>query len=236
MFKQNAFFAAALLATLASTSTASLANTGPLTVNCEQQALSEGPLTLQAAAARAVCLHPLSRQAQARLEGAQAQLQGASAALSPQLNASVSMSAADATGAPSGSSTSLVQVRASQVLLDGGLRQAQVEAAELQARASEADVRAQAQALTLQAARHFYNHQTALSQLKSAEESVRAAQVAHDAAKARLEAGVAVKVDVLQAQAQLAQAQMDQAQAQGAVDVSLAALLQHVALPQPPAQ
>jgi outer membrane protein len=107
------------------------------------------------------------------------------------------------------------EVALQYLIFDFGKREANVDSAKVEKLAAGADVIQVNQALAFRVASAYYQLVTAQERLRAAQETLRTAQTTQDAAKNRLNNGLATLPDVLNARAETAQAAFDEESADG---------------------
>lgn len=186
-----------------------------------------GALSLQDAVEYALCNHPETRAAAARLGIAQALSGQARAALAPQITGSGTSTQAKFEDNPS-ARTSQAQLRMSYVLFDFGRRQAAAEASRATSLAAELDSQAAAQAIILTTAERYFSLLSAQQSEETAQAALAAAKLGLDAVTARYSTGLAPKVEMLQARSRVAEAELSAVRSRSAVAVASAALAQQI--------
>jgi outer membrane protein len=209
-----------------------LATTSAMAQTGECPSVDASKLTLEAAAARALCLNPTALKAAATTRQSQAALNQARAARAPvwSANANPSWSWQRADGSSSQTQKAGASVGASYTLMDGGARNARVAQSQQDLIGSE-----QQQAATRQdALKEFIglwaDARDAQATLQARMAAVASAKASEAASRARLDAGSATRVDVLSAQSSLAQAQLDEISAQTGLRKAIGVLAQYLSL------
>jgi outer membrane protein len=197
-----------------------------LNVSCSTSVAELG-LSLSAAIELALCSHPDTRAAAARLNSAQASEGQARSSLSPQFSGAVTASGTRIEG-QSSTETRQAQFRLSYVLFDFGRRQAGVEAARATSLATQMDSQATAQNVILTTADRYFALLGAQRTAESAKASLATATLSKKAAQARFDAGLAPRLEVLQAQSLLASSELAEVRSRSAITVATAALAQQV--------
>ena len=111
------------------------------------------------------------------------------------------------------------------LLFDFGGRAAQVAGAREKLMLANVNFNATHQKIVFELTKSFYDYNIARQQAEAAESSLQAARVVSDAARARLENGLATKPNLLQAEQQTAQADYDLEAARGAFNDAQVALV-----------
>jgi outer membrane protein len=204
------------------------------------------PMTLQECVEIALRTHPQVRLALSQREASLARLRQAQAQWRPELN----LTGTQRQQGPTVSfivplpppnppreisvvrpSTQLLNLELRQSIYDGGRFTANIRSARYLLDASDASLQATLAQLTLRVTEAYADVLAAQALEEVARQSVERVQVVLKMAKARLEAGVAPRFDVLRAEAELAAAQEQLLTAQNAVALAKAALNQLLGRP-----
>lgn len=183
-------------------------------------------ISLRQAVDLSLCHQPSLRSAQAALARAEAGVSQASSALGIQATLSTSY---QNTNTPA-SDRSAVSLTASKVLFDFGSRGYQVLGAQAQADAVHAEVDLTSLQVMAEASRRYFEASTAQADLDGERMRLSAASQALARASARLEQGVGIRLEVLQASAQLEQARLGLAKAAGRLALAEVSLGQYLGM------
>jgi outer membrane protein len=200
---------------------------GPAPMGCPVPAQALG---LQSVVELALCHQASLREGSAALAQARAGLLLQESTLWPQVGLSASWEQARRDGLSAqarGSSTSAT-LSASQVLFDFGRRSADVASARALVQAAGQDLDALQQAVALEAARRYFEVGSALFRERSVAARVESAARAARQATAQLEQGVAVRLDVLQANAEHAQARLELTRARATLSLARTVMGQYL--------
>jgi len=173
--------------------------------------------------------HPDTRAAAARLASNQALEGQARAGAAPQLTGSIATATSKAGGAPSTDSAQ-AQLRLSYVLFDFGQRSSDIAAAKANSTAAQFDTEAAAQSVILATAEKYFAHVEAIETSQAAGANVKSAKVSLDAAQTRFDAGLASRLELLQAQSMLSSAELAEVRAQALVASAEAELAQQIGM------
>ena len=135
------------------------------------------------------------------------------------------------TGQPSVLTTNSGSVSLSQLILDGGRVNAEVQASRYTTDSAKLTLLRDIQTVLLTVAQEYYAALQARHQLQAALQSLSVARVQEKLVEAQYHAGVASKADVLTAQLPVAQAELTLASAQNGEAENVAALLTTMGLP-----
>lgn len=182
------------------------------------------PVTLERAAEAALCSHPQALAAAARLVQAEAQVDQADAEFRPRLDLTVGLEDSNR------SHGVRTNVGFSWVLFDFGARDARRSASVLTRHAVALEGDDAVQSVLMGTAERYFDLARAQAELDASRQAVEAAETSLDATRARYEAGVVPRVDVLQAQSRLSQVSLAHTRADAAVAVARARLAQFIGL------
>jgi outer membrane protein len=175
-------------------------------------------LTLPALLARGLCLDPKVGQAQAEVRRSDSAIGEAAAARAwqLQLQAGPSLNTQQGSGGGVHSAAATGSLAVSRTLADGGLTRARTAQREREAVAAVADLEAAKQDAMRDLAGAWADAREAQATLQAATRALDAARSSEAAARARMAAGTATRVDALSAASTLAQAERDVVSAQTA--------------------
>lgn len=109
-----------------------------------------------------------------------------------------------------------------------GFRSGQIESAKAQVKISELEIKRQLEQLRLEVANDYYNLQQTAALISVANDAVRNAEASLEVTRAREQAGVGTKFDVLQAEVQLADTVQNATQAQNLQQIAQRQLAQRL--------
>lgn len=200
-----------------------------------------GPLTMEQAVALALQNNPTITLAAQDVTIAEAQLRAAHANRLPDINASVNATYNPSPGTLNvpGSDVSIssdpfsstARIGASQPVWPPARWRAPIRSAQAGVQLSEEELTRTRQQIAFQTRQAFVQLLTAQELRAVAQDAVTVAQRQLQLAQVQVEAGVAARVDVFQAEAVLADAQVSLAQAENSVDLSRAALATQIGFP-----
>jgi outer membrane protein len=170
-----------------------------------------GALTLRALLARGLCLDPQVAQQAFEVTRTRGTIDEAAAAAAWQLSLDAGPSASVQQGSGGGtrSVTGSGSLTASRLLADGGLTRSRTAQRERESAAAAADLEAARQNALRDLAGAWSDAREAQATLLAATRALDAARLSDAAARARLAAGAATRVDALQAASALAQAERE---------------------------
>ncbi|WP_299403756.1 TolC family protein [Acaryochloris sp. IP29b_bin.148] len=119
-------------------------------------------------------------------------------------------------------------VSATYNIYTSGLRSGQIESAKAQVKISELEIKRQLEQLRLDVANDYYNLQQTSALISVANDAVRNAEASLDVAKAREQAGLGTKFDVLQSEVQLADTVQNATQAKNLLEIAQRQLAQRL--------
>lgn len=198
------------------------------------QGLPDDALDLALVASQALCNHPKTRAtwSQARAEAARVEV--ARAAWQPTVQAGAAFTAAryaypEPTGSLSANTLNL-ELRLSLVLYDAGRREARFDSAVAVLDAANSTQDATVQQVLLEATQAYFAMRAAQAQLTAARGAEDVARETLETAEARFQAGVAARIEALQAASALAQASLERAQAEAVQKNALGGLAVKIGL------
>jgi outer membrane protein len=170
-----------------------------------------GALTLPVLLARGLCLDPQVAQQAFEVARSRGAIDEAAAAAAWQLSLDAGPSASVQQGSGGGtrSATGSASLNASRLLADGGLTRSRTAQRERESAAAAADLEAARQNALRDLAGVWSDAREAEATLRAATRALDAARTSDAAARARLAAGAATRVDALQAASTLAQAERE---------------------------
>lgn len=187
-------------------------------------------LTLADAVERALCSQPTTRLAAAQWQAARAAHEQAQVAQRPSLTLSAGTQHSDSTLRAATHAHS-AELRLSWLLYDAGRAAALTQSAWHETLAAHLETSDEAQAVMLEAARRYLAVAASRALAEAARTALHGATVAQGAARARLQAGETVRLDVLQAQSRRARAELALVRAEREAQLAQLALAQYVGAP-----
>lgn len=160
--------------------------------------------------------------ARAEVERAEADLREQKAAFRPRLTASTNAGRIYYGPFASNADTYTASLLLTIPIYSGGRRRYNVFRAEADRDAAVAELDALSQQITLEVWTAYYDHQTAIQQVRSSADLVDSAAQSHEVAEARYRSGVGTILDLLTAQQALESARAQEASARAAWSISLA--------------